>query len=121
MARELTHIDHHDHDAVVALDPQTGEGIGLARYCRDPAEPAAAESAVTVVDEWQGRGVGRELLAALCVVACADGITRFTAVLLATNDRMMDLLNELGPVRVTDLECGTVEAEVSLLAPSASV
>src|SRR5664279_2996756 len=40
MVRYLTEIDHHDHEAIVALDERTGEGIGVARYVRDP-EPVS--------------------------------------------------------------------------------
>jgi hypothetical protein len=52
--RYLTELDHHDHEAIVALDA-TGEGIGIARYIRDPHRPEAAEIAVTVIDAWQGK------------------------------------------------------------------
>ena len=31
IVRYLTEIDHHDPDAMIALDEQTGEGIGVAR------------------------------------------------------------------------------------------
>ena len=34
--RHLTEIDHHGHEAIIALDEETGEGIGVARYVRDP-------------------------------------------------------------------------------------
>src|SRR5919204_4159967 len=51
----LTEVDHHDHEAIVAhtLD---GEALGVARYVR--TEGDTAEAAVSVADEWQGRGVG---------------------------------------------------------------
>ena len=71
-----------------------------------------AELAVTVVDSWQGRGVGTILLQALCARASEEGVTRFTALMLAENDEMMDLLRDLGPVRVVDREADTVEVEV---------
>jgi GNAT superfamily N-acetyltransferase len=60
--RYLTEIDHHDHEAIIALDERTGEGIGVARYIRDPERRDAAEVAVTVIDDWQGRGLGTLLL-----------------------------------------------------------
>ena len=65
MVRYLTEIDHHDHEAIAALDARTGEGIGVARYVRDPQRRDAAEVAVTVIDDWQGKGVGTLLLEAL--------------------------------------------------------
>jgi GNAT superfamily N-acetyltransferase len=112
--RYLTEIDHHDHEAMIALDEQTGEGIGVARYVRDPDQPDVAELAVTVIDDWQRRGLGTLLLEAISARARAEGITRFTALMLATNKEMMDLLRELDPVRIVDRELGTVEIEVPI-------
>jgi len=114
MVRYLTDVDHHDHEAVVALDPGTGEGVGVARYVRDSAEPTRAEAAVTVIDDWQGRGLGTLLLELMAVRAREEGINRFTALMLASNDEMMELLESLGPVRVVDREAGTVEVEAPL-------
>ena len=65
MVRYLTEIDHRDHEAMIALDEETGEGVGVARYVRDRERPDAAEVAVTVIDDWQGRGVGTLLLETL--------------------------------------------------------
>src|SRR6201996_7910153 len=56
--RFLTEVDHHDHEAIGALSPADGRGVGIARYIREPSDPAAAEIAVTIVDDWQGRGLG---------------------------------------------------------------
>jgi RimJ/RimL family protein N-acetyltransferase len=112
LVRWLTELDHHDRDAVAAFDEATGEGIGLARYVRDPNRPHVAEVALAIVDEWQGRGVGTLLLGALCGRAREEGITTFTAMMLATNREMMDVLAQLGPVRIVHREAGTVEVEV---------
>jgi len=117
--RYLTEIDHHDHEAMIALDELSGEGIGVARYVRDPDHPDMAEVAVTVIDDWQNRGVGTLLLEVISARARAEGITRFTALMLATNREMMDLLQELDSVRIVDQELGTVEIEVPI--PSAGL
>jgi GNAT superfamily N-acetyltransferase len=110
----LTEIDHHDHEAMIALAEATGEGIGVARYVRDPERPAAAEVAVTVIDDWQGRGLGTLLLEVLSARAREEGITIFTALMLASNHEMMDLIKALGPVRIVDEEAGTVEIEMPI-------
>ena len=107
MVDYLTEIDHHDHEAIVALDEQTGAGVGVARYVRDPERPAVAEMAVTVIDDWQQRGLGTQLLAVLSARARNEGIKSFTALMLATNREMMELLERLGPVRMLDRELGT--------------
>ncbi len=112
--RYLTEIDHHDHEAIIALDDATGEGIGVARYIRDPNRPTAAELAVTVIDDWQRLGVGGLLLEVLSARAREEGIRTFTALMLATNRKMMVLLKELDPLRVVDREKGIVEIEVPI-------
>src|SRR5450759_2286590 len=35
MVRYLTEIYHHNHESMIALDEDTGEGVGVARYVRD--------------------------------------------------------------------------------------
>jgi len=114
--RYFTDVDHHDHEALGALDQAGGRGVGVARYVRDTGDPRAAEIAVTVVDDWQGRGLGSELLAQLADRARAAGIRRFTALVSADNAAMTALLRRVcaDPVH---REGGTVEWEITL-APS---
>jgi GNAT superfamily N-acetyltransferase len=112
--RYLTEIDHHDHEAIAALDEETGDGIGIARYIRDPARPDVAEAAVTVIDDWQAKGVGTLLFEVLAGRARTEGIRTFTALMLASNQAMMDVLKALGPVRIIDQEAGTVEVEMPI-------
>jgi GNAT superfamily N-acetyltransferase len=114
MVRYLTEIDHHDHEAMIALDERSGEGIGVSRYVRNRTQPDKAEVAVTVVDEWQGRGVGTLLLEVICGRAREEGIKIFTALMLATNQEMMDVFRGLGPVRIVDQDTGTVEIEMPI-------
>ena len=78
----LTHIDHESHEALVAIDAATGEGVGVARYVRVPDDPARAEVACTVVDPWQHRGVGSALAERLAARAAAAGIERCTALVV---------------------------------------
>lgn len=112
--RYLTEVDHRDHEMVIAVDEQTGEGLGVARYVRDGERPDAAEVAVTVIDDWQGRGLGTLLLEVIGARAREQGITTFTALMLSTNRDAMDVLRHLGPVRIVDREAGTVEIEAPI-------
>ena len=112
--RYLVEIDHRNHEALIAVDEECSEGVGVARCVRDPARPNAAEVAVTVVDDWQGRGLGTLLLEAITMRARDEGVDTFTALMLVENSEMMDLLQRLGAVRVVDRAAGTVEVEVHL-------
>jgi GNAT superfamily N-acetyltransferase len=115
--RYFTEVDHHDHEALVAIDPRTSRGIAVARYVRSRDDPSIAELAVAVIDDWQGRGIGSRLVAALATRALNEGITRFSAYVLAGNETMLNLLEDLGSVRVIHTELGTVELTVELSEP----
>jgi RimJ/RimL family protein N-acetyltransferase len=114
--RYLTDVDHHDHEAIGALSAADGRGVGIARYVRDTNDPRSAEVAVTIVDDWQGRGLGTELLARLSDRARQAGIDRFTALVSTQNPAMAGLLRKLGAC-LAARGPGTVEYEVSLLIP----
>jgi GNAT superfamily N-acetyltransferase len=81
----LTNVDHHKHEALAALAPDTGRIVGVARYIALPNIPGAAEVAIEVDDEWQGRGIGRRLMSDLVDRARAEGIDRLVAYVGADN------------------------------------
>jgi GNAT superfamily N-acetyltransferase len=110
----LTEVDHHDHEALVALDPGTGHGIGVARFVRLSEEAETAEVAVAVADSWQGRGVATALLDRLAERARAEGVGRFSADILAENRPMLELIGELGDARVLEREQGVITVVVEL-------
>src|SRR5215469_9022918 len=111
--RYFTDVDHHDHEALGALDRAGGRGVGIARYVRDADDPQAAEIAVTIVDDWQGRGLGTELLARLSDRARREGIRRFTALADADNVAVAALLRKAG-AHLVRRGRGTVEYEITL-------
>lgn len=109
----LTEVDHHDHEALAAVDPHSSELVAVARYIR-LANSDTAEVAVAVVDDWQGRGVGTVLVHELVERARDAGIRRFTALCLADNRAVIDLLERLGPTRVDHPEAGLAELTIDL-------
>jgi GNAT superfamily N-acetyltransferase len=113
MLRYLTEVDHHDHEALLAVSG-SGEAVGVARYVRSARDPQAAETAVTVADDWQHLGLGTALLGLLAGRAREEGVRRFTALMLADNEDMLDVLRELGPFQVMAREAGTIEIETEL-------
>jgi GNAT superfamily N-acetyltransferase len=90
------------------------DGAGVARFIRFADRPEAAEIAVTIVDEWQGRGLGRLLLDALAGVAYDRGIRRFVAYLQPDNERMKALLRHLDEEAQGRIEDGLLVFEVGL-------
>lgn len=97
----LTVVDQHWHRAWV-LELRTPAGpvvIADARQVRDPAlplQPSRAEFALAVADAWQGRGIGRRLLAHLIADARRQGVQALFGEVLAENRRMLGLMREFG-------------------------
>jgi RimJ/RimL family protein N-acetyltransferase len=113
--RYFTEIDHHDHEALGALCPEDGRGLGIARYIRHVDDREGAEVAVTVVDEWQDRGLGTELLKRLADRARQEGIRHFTALVDIDNEAVQALLRDShADVRVIEREPGSIEYQIPL-------
>jgi acetyltransferase len=93
MLARFTQLDYDRELALVAL--WEGEFIGVGRYAPNP-DGRSAEFALTVGDAWQGKGVGRALLARLCETARAAGYEVLNGYILADNRDMLDLAERLG-------------------------
>ncbi len=112
--RYLTEVDHHDHEALIAFDSRSRRVVAVSRYVRSAADPQVAEAAVVVDDEWQGRGLGNALCRILADRAREEGVERFEATLLADNERVLHVLDSLGPSRVVGRDGPTIKVEVEL-------
>jgi GNAT superfamily N-acetyltransferase len=94
----LTRIDHHHHEALAAIAPASGRIIGVARYIALPDDPEAAEAAIAVEDDWQGRGIGRRLMSELVARARAEGVRRLLAYVSADNHPVLAWIARIGGV-----------------------
>jgi GNAT superfamily N-acetyltransferase len=115
--RYLTDVDHYDHEAIAVLSAD-GQGVGIARYIRSAGDRASAEVAITIVDDWQRRGLGAELMTRLSHRARQAGISRFTALVSADNAGILKLLASLGG-KVAGRDGSLLEYEVRLVAEPA--
>ena len=95
----LADVDHHRHEALLALDEETGEALGVARFTRVPGDRDAAEVSVAVVDARQGLGIGTALLEALSARAREEGIGRYVALVSEDNEQMVAALEGVGARR----------------------
>ena len=114
--KAAVNVDHVDHEALVAVPLLSAEVVGECRFIRLPDQPDTAEIGVTVVDAWQGRGLGSALIARLSERAAEAGIEYFTAEVLAENRSMLALLPGLGQVE-TESRGPVVNARVELAEP----
>jgi GNAT superfamily N-acetyltransferase len=111
----LTAVDHVRHEALIAVDPATGESFGTARYIRSDDDPATAEFAVGVGDRWMRIGLGAALLEALADHAREGGIVRFTGLIHSDNRAIRRLVEKvIGPFTTRPAGAGALEMVVEL-------
>ena len=111
----LTAVDHVRHEAVIAVDPETGQSFGTARYVRDDDDPQTAEFAVGVGDQWMRIGLGTALLEALVVRARQAGVIRLTGVVHPQNSAIKGLLARVaGSYEITSSGAGQEEVAMDL-------
>jgi acetyltransferase len=117
-AHYLVAIDGRDHYALVATvaEPDGEAIVAVARFVRLPSDPAAAEFAIVVADDWQHEGLGDKLMRCLAGAAVRRGVERFVATALADNEPIRRLAERVavGPLRLHRRE-STVELELDLV------
>jgi GNAT superfamily N-acetyltransferase len=114
----LVDVDGVDRCAIVAraLDDDDGDeapGVGIARYARSRDDPSCAEAAVTVLDAYQGRGIGSTLMHRLADHARRNRISTFTASVMWENRELLDGLRALG-ADIEPSEPGVASVRISL-------
>lgn len=114
----LMDVDQRDRSALVALaiDDDGAPGVGITRYVRDRDDPNCAEAAVTVVDAYQGRGIGTVLLRRLAATARDNGISTFTASVMWENRALLESLRALG-AEITPGEPGVASVRIAITEP----
>jgi acetyl coenzyme A synthetase (ADP forming)-like protein len=107
-----TAIDHATagHALVAEINSRI---VGLTSYVR-LRDPERAEMAIAVDDAEQGRGIGTALFERLSSDARREGIKRFLALVLASNSRMLTLLQGLGFTTTRTFDHGEIECDVAL-------
>ena len=120
LAHRLAVVDYNDRFAIVATthNPTSKERIvGVARYDRALGTDVA-EVAVAVIDEFQRRGLGGQLLAELARVGRAHGIRTFSLIVLPENGEMLGLLRRMGWIHQARLNGGVYEISFDLPDPA---
>src|SRR4051812_4680447 len=109
--------DWVERGALIGTIAQAGgeRVVALANFVR-LRDPAAAEAAFVVSDDFQGRGLGTRLLEQLAAGAAASGIEGFVATVLAENRAMLGVFTGAGFEVVRELEAGEVEVRFPIAA-----
>jgi acetyltransferase len=113
--RLVDEVDQRDHVAVLLLAPAGPEEtpVGVGRMIRYADDPATADIALAVADDWQGRGVGSALAHAL-VARRPVGVLRLVTVVSADNPASLATLAALGVVDRTAAGGGQYDITVVL-------
>jgi GNAT superfamily N-acetyltransferase len=103
LIERLTRLDYvHDLAfAAVVPDGARDKFVGISRYSTS-SDGTACECAVTVLDDWQNKGLGAILMKHLIEVARSRGIKRMWSIDSAENLAMADLARYLGFQRSQD-------------------
>lgn len=98
----LSRIAFIDYDREMALvptrlNPETGEPeiIGAGRLIKVHGRPEA-EFSLIIIDEFQGKGLGRELLSRLVKIGKDEGLKQITGYILPENTGMLRVAEDLG-------------------------
>jgi GNAT superfamily N-acetyltransferase len=105
----LTNVDQRNHVAWGAI--VDGEAAGAGRYIKVPTANCA-EVAVTVIDQFQRRGLGVLLFEALTAVARVDGVEAFCFEVVPDNLPVRHILERL-EVALTESE-SLLEGRIAL-------
>jgi GNAT superfamily N-acetyltransferase len=98
--RYLTEVDGVDHFAIGAIRKHLvskPEGVGSARFVRLSDQPDTAEPAVTILDNFHGKGLGAIMLQRLIEAAWERDVRWFCTELLADNTASRRMIESLSP------------------------
>lgn len=93
--RKLSHLDYRHEMALIALDENTGEMLGLVRL-KDELDEETAEFAILVRSRLKGHGLGWLLMRRIIDYAKEKGLRRIYGDVLAENTTMLQMCAELG-------------------------
>lgn len=107
-------VDFVRHVALIAICDEDGKAaiIGGARYVAE--NPRQAEVALMVIDKYQGLGIGGLLLRHLIIVARANGLQRFIALVLPANAAMLKVFQKSGVPTVMRRDAGVIHLTLQL-------
>lgn len=107
-------VDFKTHVALVAIVDEGGHPVivGGGRYVS--AENDTAEVAFTIIDAYQGKGIGSILLRYLVGIARIAGLRQFVAEVMPDNIRMLKLFEKSGLKMTVRTEPGVTHVTLDL-------
>jgi RimJ/RimL family protein N-acetyltransferase len=107
-------IDYTKEMVILAIVEEDGNEVivGMGQYFIDE-ETHTAEVAFVVRDDYQGQGIGAELIRYLTLLAMRSGLHGFAASVLMDNKPMLQLFEQMGFIIERRAEAGMYELKMS--------
>lgn len=94
----LTVLDGWNHYAIGILEQHDPKrGIAIIRLVRSSKNPQEAEIAITIIDDYQRKGLGTFLMNLMLLAARERDINLLTFTFLPQNEGIIHLIERLGP------------------------
>ncbi|MES2526923.1 MAG: GNAT family N-acetyltransferase [Bdellovibrionota bacterium] len=95
----LDGINHYAFGVEESLSPH--RGVAVIRMVRSESDPTEAEVAITIIDEYQKKGLGSFLLDLLYFAAHERGISKFSFTFFPANQGIIRLIEKKGSPVIT--------------------
>jgi RimJ/RimL family protein N-acetyltransferase len=112
----FTSPSDREHVALGAarITPDGLDPAGTARYAALPGDSRSAEFSLTIVDDYQGRGLGSLMFGLLIAVAKANEIDSLVGYVLRGNDAMLHFMHAMGARREPGPDRGVFRVTLDL-------
>jgi GNAT superfamily N-acetyltransferase len=109
IVKRLSAVDGHDHIGwgAILLDGENYPPIAAAHAIRSENDPSVGELAIAVLDDYQGFGLARALIAALLIDCAAEKLLLLEMQILGENRAAANLVRMLGAERKLALDSVT--------------
>jgi acetyltransferase len=112
-ANRLSQVDFEKNFAAISVLKTTGEILGVGRFAVNE-DGLSAETAIVIRDDYQRRGLGRQLLKILLHEAHRREIKKFTATVLGENDHIISFLKKIPLDKKYSYQEGSVQIVVPI-------
>jgi GNAT superfamily N-acetyltransferase len=111
----LSNLDGWNHYAIgVEEREKPKRGIAIVRMVRSLFDPLEAEVAITIIDEYQGIGLGTFLMRLMVLAASERKIERLSFTFLPQNEGILKLIHKVGPTHAASVTVDNIQLIMEL-------
>lgn len=111
----LTNLDGWNHYAIgIEEKTEPSKGVAIARLVRSSTDNEEAEIAITVIDRYQGLGLGTLLIKLITLAAYERDLKRLTFTTLPQNNNLLRLIQKIGVPKINNIAMDYVVLTISM-------